>query len=228
MYSKFANYYDDLMWSSYINEYLEIISNFLDKQNIINKKILDLWCGTWNFLKKLSSTNTTYGIDLSKENISIAIKKDKKSIYKVWDITDFEIDEKFDIITCCFDTVNHLNTKLLWKKLFELVSVHLDKWWVFIFDINTIEKFENIDWKSLVKNIWEDYIIMETNSNKNKCNFKISIFSYSEWCYKLDIENIEEISFQTNEVIGMLSEYFSSINIINNDNDDRIFFQCVK
>jgi SAM-dependent methyltransferase len=227
MYKKFAGYYDDLMWSSYIDKYLDLINIFINEKNIVNKKILDLWCGTGNFLKKLSSENTTYGIDLSKENISIALKKDKKSIYEVWDITDFKIDAKFDIITCCFDTVNHLKTRLLWKKLFEWVSGHLDKWGVFIFDINTIEKFQNIDWKSLVKNVWEDYIIMETNSNKNKCNFKISIFSYLEWCYKLDIENIEEISFKTKEVVNMLSGYFSSINIIN-DNGDRIFFQCIK
>ncbi len=227
MYNKISEYYDILMWTSYIDEYLNIISTFLNEKNIINKKILDLWCGTGNFLTKLSSENITYGIDLSKENILIAIKKDKKSIYEIWDITNFKIDETFDIITCCFDTVNHLNSALLWKKLFIWVNVHLKKWWVFIFDINTIEKFININWKSLVQNIWKDYIIMETNSNKNKCNFKISIFSYLEWCYKLNIENIEEISFQKNKVIGMLSKYFSTINIIS-DNDDRIFFQCIK
>lgn len=215
------------MWNSYTDDYLKIIYNNLSIKNISNKKILDLWCWTWTFLSKFSSNNSTYWIDLSKNNIAIAKKKDTKSKYIIWDITDFNLDTKFDLITCCFDTINHLKNKKLWKKLFENVSKHIKSSWLFIFDINTIKKFTNINWKSIIKQIWKDYIIMETTSIKNKCNFKISIFSYLNWNYKLDVENITEISFETKEIINMLNNYFKSIEIIN-DNEDRIFFLCKK
>lgn len=216
------------MWKTYVDEYIKLIIDKLKIKQIKNFRILDLWCWTWTFLYRLSDNNSTYWVDLSENNIEIAKNKDKNSIYSVWDITDFSIDNKLDIITCCFDTINHLPSKELWIKVFKQSFDNLKDTGIFIFDINTINKFSNINWKSLVNRVWEDCIIIETNAFWNKCDFKISIFSKQKWkSYNLDVETISEISFEEQEVKNMLLNYFSSIEI-KNDNDERLYFICKK
>lgn len=55
-------------------------------------------------------------------------------------MVDFSIDEKFDVILCVFDSINHLLDFEDWKKMFANVRKHLNPKGLFIFDINTQEK----------------------------------------------------------------------------------------
>lgn len=56
------------------------------------------------------------------------------------DMTAFKLSEKFDVILCIFDSVNHLLTFDQWEALFDRAKEHLSAGGVFIVDMNTIAK----------------------------------------------------------------------------------------
>lgn len=79
-------------------------------------------------------------------------------------ILEFHLAQKFDIITCCFDTINHLDSKEKWRQAFRNIKNHLGESGVFLFDINTLEKFKHIHERNIVKHIGDDYAIIENIS----------------------------------------------------------------
>ncbi len=225
-YKTLSRYYDVLMWNDHTDIYVKLIREFSGKSND-KQKLLDLWCGTWSLLKAIWSEYETYGIDLSGEIIEIAKDKDKQWKYMTGSILEFHLAQKFDIITCCFDTINHLDSKEKWRQAFRNIKNHLGESGVFLFDINTLEKFKHIHERNIVKHIGDDYAIIENISEWSNCTFFISIFMLQQhWNYKLYREEIREITFTKEEVISMLKEEFNSVEIVLNKNDRRLFFAC--
>ncbi len=154
-------------------------------------------------------------------------RKNKQWRYMTSSILDFHLPQKFDIITCCFDTINHLDSREKWIQAFHNIKNHLGESGVFLFDINTLEKFQYVHERNIVKHIGDDYAIIENISEWNTCTFFISIFMLQQhWNYKLYCEEIREISFTKEEVIHMLKAEFSSVEIVLNKNDRRLFFAC--
>ena len=94
-YSKIAKNYDKI-YSSYKceieNEYIRTI---LKKNKINDGYVLDLGCGTGNFLDWFPESIFTFkGIDISKEMINVARYKYPEASFKVGDMADKNIYEK--------------------------------------------------------------------------------------------------------------------------------------
>ena len=135
-YKRFSYYYDEVVerldyrkWFNFIIPYLHY-----------NDKVLDLACGTGTLcmMLKLKEFDVS-GLDLSEEIIEIAKEKAKINHlnipYHIGDMTNFNLNEKFKMITCFFDSINFLKTKEDVAKLFECVYNHLEDGGYFICDI---------------------------------------------------------------------------------------------
>ena len=135
-YKKFAYYYDEIMQEMNYDLWVEFVEPYLKKDD----KILDLACGTGTFatMLKLKGYDVSAS-DLSEEIIEIANEKRKINRldinFYVADMTNFRVDEKQDVITCFFDSVNFLKDKNEVKKLFNSVYSALKENGYFIFDI---------------------------------------------------------------------------------------------
>ena len=60
------------------------------------------------------------------------------------DIGDFWLDERFDVVICVFDTVNHLLSFEAWRSMFDAVYDHLVDDGLFIFDVNTVGELRRL------------------------------------------------------------------------------------
>ena len=118
-YKLLARFYDKSTNNDVLQKYKALIGPVKEQY------ILDLGCGTGTLLKYYASQNRTYGIDGSPDMLKIAKIKDKKTHYSVGDLRNVKIDNKFNIITCAFDTINHLTSIGGWEKLFETVAKNL-------------------------------------------------------------------------------------------------------
>lgn len=227
-YKFLAQIYDDVMGKGYQEIYKDLVKKVLAENNIKGKAILELGCGTGVILSLFSNLNKTIGVDISSAMIKIARMKDKKSEYKVMDMANFKLPQSFDIILCPFDSINHLLSFNDWKKTFKNVENHLKKDGIFVFDFNTENKFCQINDKVLIKNINDNYVIMETKSHRNKCVWNIFIFiKQGRDCYKFYSEKITEVSFSEDKILQTLKKYFGTVEIINKDKD-RTFIICKK
>ncbi len=75
-----------------------------------SKTLLDVGCGTGEHLRYLSQSFQCKGIDISKEMIKIARTKVAEAEFKIADMTNFSLVEKFDVITCLFSSIGYVQT----------------------------------------------------------------------------------------------------------------------
>ncbi|MEM3212205.1 MAG: methyltransferase domain-containing protein [Candidatus Micrarchaeaceae archaeon] len=71
-----------------------------------SKTLLDIGCGNGVLLSMLKHSYQSKGLDISKEDIALARQKVKGVEFITANMLNFELKEKFDIITC-FDAIDH-------------------------------------------------------------------------------------------------------------------------
>lgn len=135
-YRDFGYYFDDITSEIDYMDWFDFTKPYINEKS----KILDLACGSLTFaiLLKTYGYNVS-GLDLSKSMIEVGHEKAKMNHLDIplyhMDMTDFKIDQKFDCITCYFDSLNHLPTKEMVKACFDKVYEHLELNGMFLLDI---------------------------------------------------------------------------------------------
>src|ERR1039458_810939 len=119
---------------------LEAIDKLLPEAS----SLLELGCGTGAILAGLSSLPSLTGLDRSPEMLAIARDKVPQARLIEGDIATFDIGERFDVVMCVFDTLNHLPSFSLWNDLFERTYDHLVEGGLFIFDVNPIGQLRQL------------------------------------------------------------------------------------
>lgn len=149
-YRDFAHIYDKLINADI--DYLKwskVILDICDEFNINKKHYLDLGCGTGNLTQKLAPYfNDVWAVDLSYDMLTEADIKLRKDGFKVkmvcQDMTELNLNRKFDLITCCLDSTNYILKKEDMIRYLKKAAYHLKENGIFIFDINSYYKLSNI------------------------------------------------------------------------------------
>lgn len=124
--------------------------NYTKKYVSKDKTILDLACGSGTLAILLSVEGYRVdGLDLSSEMISLANDKFKayhilNNLY-VKDMSSFNLPNKYDVITCYFDSVNHLPSLNDVKNMMSCVYDALNSDGLFLFDLFSKSKYEAMD-----------------------------------------------------------------------------------
>ncbi len=241
-YSAIAECYDAL--NSHID--YEAFASFLNREiragGISDGSIvLDLACGTGNItLPLLTRGYDMIGVDLSGDMLNIARnKKDgDKVLWLCQDMRSFELYGTVGAVVCCLDSINYLTSRNGLSKCFSLVHNYLDPNGIFIFDVNTPYKFEQIYGNnhyiledSGIYCGWQNYF----DKKSGLCDFELSFFyenddgSYTrldetqtERCYSLKtLSNLLiKNGFEITKVIADFDE-----NPVT-DTDERAYFVC--
>lgn len=147
-YGEFADVYDlltdDVEYEKRTSYVEELIKIHLAKEPDI---VCDLGCGTGTVCSILNAGGyDCIGIDSSESMLNVASKKnsDGKILFLNQDICSFELYGTVDVFLSLLDTVNYITDSDSLEKLFALVNNYLNPGGIFIFDINTRYKFENI------------------------------------------------------------------------------------
>jgi 2-polyprenyl-3-methyl-5-hydroxy-6-metoxy-1,4-benzoquinol methylase len=235
LYNKIAKYYDDVLGNA--DSSVKFIKDHIKKFNPGAVDILELGCGTGIYLNSLSADYNVTGIDISNEMLKIARGKIPDGEFLKMKIEDFELKKKFDVILCLYDTINHLVNFNLWKKTFKKVYAHLNSNGIFIFDMNTLNKFQSLEKISpVINNFKKNYLIITVKKiSVNVYNWNLKVFEHvSGSDYKLAEADIPETSFEIDKVQTELSKNFRILKIFNteksrlNNSADRVFFICKK
>jgi len=155
-----------------------LIDKYIKKFKL-NKKILDIACGTGTDILKLNKKGyDCTGIDTSKSMIKKAIYKNKKYKSK-FIIGDFKkkIIKNYPMITCLFNAIPEIaNSNKDLNYIFKKVYNQLNKNGLFIFDYFKISKQSNST--SLKKYKLKKKMIYRILDNKIKKNKLYSEFIY--------------------------------------------------
>jgi SAM-dependent methyltransferase len=135
-YDKLAEVYDSIYPRKFYEDYYCFISRILEGMGSEPETVLELACGTGNLAKVfLDRGYSVEGFDMSGSMLSIARKKGLR-IYR-GDMADFELNKDYDLILCVFGSMNYIKDQSDLQRCFCSVSRHLARGGLFIFDINS-------------------------------------------------------------------------------------------
>ncbi len=191
IYGALAPFYDawqtDVDYNSWADFYSSAFKKYYDGKV---SDVLDLGCGTASMTLSLAERGySMIGVDNSPEMLSLARQRiEEKNLAQdvlllCQDIREFELYGTVEATVSSLDCINHLtNTKDV-KKCFSLVHNYLVPNGIFIFDVNTKYKFENIYADNSF--VFEDDGVMcvwqnSYNEKTHLCDFFITLFSENE------------------------------------------------
>ncbi|RIL84160.1 class I SAM-dependent methyltransferase, partial [Staphylococcus cohnii] len=136
-YEEMSYYYDQLTLDQPYESWLDIVEFYAKNKSTI----LDIGCGTGSFTSKLNDFDCITGMDLSVDMLSIAMQKSSEVNWIEGDMTDFDLNQQFDVITIFCDSLNYLTEYEDVLSTFQQVYHHLEpNEGIFMFDVHTEHK----------------------------------------------------------------------------------------
>jgi SAM-dependent methyltransferase len=110
MFTHTSHLYDKIYsFKDYEKESEDIIESICEKR-LDCRTILDVGCGTAEHHKYLGQHFGVDGIDLNKEFVAIAERKNPGGRYLVANMIDFDLGTQYDVVLCLFSSIAYLAT----------------------------------------------------------------------------------------------------------------------
>lgn len=149
MYESFARVYDTFMDNVPYEEWSVYLKELLHREGIEDGLVLELGCGTGSMTELLAEAGyDMIGVDNSGEMLEIAMEKKEVSgsdiLYLLQDMREFELYGTVRAVISVCDSLNYITEEEELLEVFRLVNNYLDPQGIFIFDLNTIYKYEEL------------------------------------------------------------------------------------
>jgi ubiquinone/menaquinone biosynthesis C-methylase UbiE len=126
MWEELAKYYDLIYaWKPYKEE-SETIHQLIQKnKKSSGNELLEVACGTGSHIQYLKKNYKIVGTDLNPDMLKVAEKRFPKIQFKTVNMISFNLNKKFDVITCLFSSIGYVKTYANLKKTIQSFSKHL-------------------------------------------------------------------------------------------------------
>ena len=200
-YGDFAKVYDMFMDNVDYEQWGNYLIQRLQEDGISDGLVLELGCGTGTMTEILAEAGyDMIGVDNSEEMLAEAMEKRVESgheiLYLLQDMQEFELYGTVRAVVSVCDCMNYVTEEDELQQVFRLVNNYLDPGGLFIFDMNTVYKYQEvIGDRTIAENredgsfIWENSYDPETGINV----YELAIFiAREDGLY----EKSEEIHYQ--------------------------------
>ena len=208
-YTSFARVYDTFMDNVPYQEWADFLDTVLQKYGCFGKNltanplqdtemeqallsernsVLDLGCGTGTLTELLADKGyDMIGIDNAEEMLEIAMEKRMQSgkdiLYLLQDMREFELYGTVGAVISVCDSLNYILDEEDMQKVFDLVNNYLYPGGIFVFDFNTVYKYETVIGDTTIAEnreecsfIWDNYYHDEERINE----YDLTIFVEEE------------------------------------------------
>ncbi len=195
-YTDFATVYDTFMDETPYEEWADFLSDLIHKYGISEplslkeqkspeklldsekNLVLDLGCGTGTLTELLCQKGyDMIGVDMSQEMLNIALEKRENSgseiLYLCQDMRKLDLYSTVGTVISACDSVNYLLEEEDVEETFRLVNNYLYPGGIFIFDFNTVYKYEQVIGDATIAEnredcsfIWENYYHEDEHINE--------------------------------------------------------------
>jgi len=243
VYNKFSSIYDNFIGIEY-GLWVNYIESLWVKFGLVPSLVLDLACGTGNITIPLAKKGyDMIGIDSSTDMLTVARDKavNRQNILLLeQDMCAFELYGTVDACISTVDSVNYILEPDELSEVFKLVHNYLNPGGLFIFDVNTEYKYQNIlntnsfcDITDDAAVIWENYYDEASKINEYIVNIfirtKNTIYEryeeiHHQRAYKA--KNIQDLLTMAN--FEVLANYDALTFDKPHEKSERIFFVAKK
>ncbi len=239
-YSSLAEVYDKLTTNVEYEKRAEYIQSLLKKHGTGEGILLDLACGTGTLSKGLAE----YGYDmilcdLSSEMLGFAREKLPDALILCQSMTELDLYGTINHAVCSLDSINHLLKPCDVKAAFSSVSLFMEKGGVFVFDVNTVYKHENVLGNNSFVSEADGVFCVWQNSYKRKSktvDINIDIFIEEDRKYTRLRESFSERAYSLEDISKWLDEAgFDVVGVYDDmtenkpsETSERVYFSAVK
>lgn len=203
MYSDlFCKVYNEFGWNYYPEAFGQQLLQWLDRKGIHGASCMDLACGTGILCRMLQDSGwKAGGMDYSSGMIDIARGENPDIPFYVADMITFCPQERYRLVTCTGDAINHISSLSDVEKIFRNVYTYLQPGGWFVFDlldeqeVSTSEPFE-MDWEENTR-VW----FQMTRPEQNRVTLTVRLYARDVLQFE---ENIRETIHDPRQIVALL------------------------
>ena len=155
-YETLSEYYDRFTDDVGYEEWADFFERLFEREGVKPSLVLDLACGTGSLTRILAQRGyDMIGADASPEMLMQALQNtldcEPRPLLLNQRMEELDLYGAVDACLCCLDSVNYVTEPEALQTAFERVHTFLNPDGLFVFDINTPEKFARIDGESYVR-----------------------------------------------------------------------------
>ncbi len=187
-YSDFALFYDQLQKDVEYSKRTDYLLKLFEKYDRLPTLMLDLACGTGGFSVEIAQKGIdVIGVDPSVDMLGVArdkcYQKGINMLLLCQSASELDLYGTVDGAICCLDSINHIVDEEELQKSFDKVSLFLEKDRLFIFDINTMYKHQNVlSGKTFVREADEVFCVWRNSdcTENGMVDIRLDFFSENE------------------------------------------------
>lgn len=240
-YQTLSAYYDRFTDDVGYEQWADFFEQLFAREGIRPKLVLDLACGTGSLTRLLAERGyDMIGADASPEMLMQAMQNtidcDPRPLLINQRMEELDLYGNVDACLCCLDSVNYVTDPGDLAEAFRRVHLFLDLDGLFVFDINTPEKFARIDGESYVREDEGVFCVWQAAVEDGLCAYQFDIFEQDGESWSRAQETHEERVYTPEELTAMLEQAgFTEIKTYGNQSfapvqggEDRIYFTARK
>ena len=210
-YNTLASFYDALTENVQYEARSAYISGFFSRYGVQHgSTVLDLACGTGSLtacLRELGYQMT--GVDLSPDMLTLAKQKCPDCDFILCSMTEYIARQKFDACVSALDSVNHLCSMDEVKQCFSAVAASLKPNGMFVFDVNTKYKHNQILANHTFVFDEDDFYLVWDNEavDDSTVRILIDVFCYNGKNYDRMSEDFLERAYDLKELQEALADF---------------------
>lgn len=226
-YTDFASVYDTFMDETPYEEWAEFIHGLIKEYGISKPAskedsaldseknlVLDLGCGTGTLTELLCKKGyDMIGVDYSQEMLNIAMSKKEASgsniLYLCQDMRELDLYSTIGAVISACDSVNYLLEDDDVIETFRLVNNYLYPGGVFIFDFNTVYKYEQVIGDTTIAENREDCsFIWDNFYHEDECinEYDLTIFVKEGELFRKFTETHYQRGYTLQEMISFVEK----------------------
>lgn len=213
-YGSFASVYDIFQDNINYQEWADYLTECLKEYGISDGLVLDLGCGTGTMTELFAEAGyDMIGVDNSEEMLAQAMEKRMESghdiLYLLQDMQEFELYGTVRAIVSVCDSLNYLTEEEDLLTVFRLANNYLDPRGIFIFDMNTVYKYQEILGDATIAENREDGSFIWENSYDPESG--INLYELALFLPREDglYEKCEEVHYQKAYPLAKIRELIS-------------------
>ena len=232
-YDRFAQFYDRVVGDR--TQEIDRIRRYISTHRPGARSLLELGCGTGALLSGLAEDLAVTGIDRSPEMLSVAARTVPGARLVQGDMTAFTLPDRYDVVMCMFDALNHVTTVDGWLRLFRCAHDHLSDGGLLLFDVNTTGRLWRLaDGPPYLDEFDRNFLLMTVRSaHDGLVLWETRIFAHQgDDVYRLHREQIYELGVPVGEIRAALAGQFELLEEESldgspvSDGSDRVYFAC--
>lgn len=174
--------------------------------------VLDLACGTGSLTACLAARGyDMIGVDASAEMLMRAmnntVELTPRPLFLRQRMEKLDLYGTVGACLCCLDSINYVTDPAKLQEAFRRVELFLEPGGLFLFDVNTEEKFARMDGEVYVREDEDVYCVWQVETEGKKCTYSFDIFARGEnGLWSRDEETHEERIYTADELTEMLQK----------------------